>query len=290
SDALRVGDWVIAIGNPFGLGGTVTAGIISARQRDIKSGPYDDFIQTDTSINRGNSGGPLVGLDGKVVGIATAIFSPSGGSVGIGFGVPASLATSIIDQLREFGETRRGWLGVRIQSVTDEIAESLGLTDARGALVAAVTPAGPAEQAGIQPGDVILSFDGKRVERMRRLPRIVAETRIGRDVQAEVWRKGETKTLSITVGELKEPDDTETAAVAQDGEKPEEVMVASLGLSVAPITPELRSRHEITEDVTGLVVTGIEPGGPAEDKAIQVGDVIVEVNQDPVAEAADVLK
>ncbi len=290
SDALRVGDWVIAIGNPFGLGGTVTAGIISARQRDINSGPYDDFIQTDASINRGNSGGPLVGGDGKVVGIATAIFSPSGGSVGIGFAVPASLATPIIDQLREFGETRRGWLGVRIQSVTDEIAESLGLTDARGALVAAVTPAGPAEQAGIQPGDVILSFDGKRVERMRRLPRIVAETRIGREVQAEVWRKGETKTLSITVGELKEPDAAESAAVAENGDKPEEAKIAGLGLSVAPITPELRHQHEIAEEVTGVVVTSVEPGGPAEDKAMQVGDVLVEVNQDPVTETAEVLE
>ncbi|MFN4089912.1 MAG: DegQ family serine endoprotease [Alphaproteobacteria bacterium] len=290
SDAMRVGDWVIAIGNPFGLGGTVTAGIISARQRDINAGPYDDFIQTDASINRGNSGGPLVGLDGKVVGVATAIFSPSGGSVGIGFAVPASLAGPIVDQLREFGETRRGWLGVRIQTVTDEIAESLGLKEHRGALVASVTPGGPAEQAGIQPGDVILTFDGKRVDRMRRLPRIVAESRIGKEAPAEIWRKGEAVTLQVTVGELKEGEEAGSAAVSEEPPRGEDEAVPSLGLSLSAITPELRTRHGLAEDSKGVVVTSVEAGGPAEDKGLQEGDVIVEVNQDAVARPDDVVQ
>src|SRR5476651_2465135 len=175
SDLMKVGDWVLAIGNPFGLGGTVTAGIVSARARDIQQGPYDDFIQTDASINRGNSGGPMFNMSGEVVGINTAIFSPSGGSIGIGFAIPSALASPVVAQLKDFGKPRRGWLGVKIQGVTDEIAESLGLDKARGALVASVTDKGPAEAAGIQPGDIVLTFDGKDVTDMKRLPRIVAE-------------------------------------------------------------------------------------------------------------------
>ena len=190
SGKTRVGDWVVAIGNPFGLGGTVTAGIVSARQRDINSGPYDDFIQTDASINRGNSGGPMFNLKGEVIGINTAIFSPSGGSVGIGFAIPANLARPIIEQLQKYGKARRGWLGVRIQTVTDEIAQSLGLDLATGALVASLTKGGPAERYKIKVGDVILKFDDKIVGEMRRLPRIVAETSIGKAVSVEVWRNG----------------------------------------------------------------------------------------------------
>ncbi|MET4699847.1 serine protease Do [Constrictibacter sp. MBR-5] len=290
SDTLRVGDWVIAIGNPFGLGGTVTAGIISARQRDINSGPYDDFIQTDASINRGNSGGPLVGLDGRVVGIATAIFSPSGGSVGIGFAVPSSLAGPVIEQLREFGETKRGWLGVRIQTVTDEIADSLGLKEQRGALVASITPGGPAEKAGVQPGDVILSFDGKRVDRMRRLPRIVAESRIGKETTVEVWRKGKEISLPLTVGELKETEAAAAAAVSEETPQAEKQAIPGLGLSLSVITPALRSQYSLDEDVEGLVVTAVDDGGPADEKGVQEGDVLVEVNQDAVEDPAQVIE
>ena len=204
SEKTRIGDWVIAIGNPFGLGGTVTAGIVSARQRDINSGPYDDFIQTDAAINRGNSGGPMFNLDGEVIGVNTAIFSPSGGSIGIGFAIPSDLAKNVVMQLRQFGEVRRGWLGVRIQTVTEELAEGLRLGKPRGALVASVTEDGPAEKGGILGGDVILEFDGRTVPDMRKLPRMVAETPIGQDVEVVVWRKGEKKTVTIHLGELDE--------------------------------------------------------------------------------------
>ena len=194
SDKLRLGEWVIAIGNPFSLGGSVTAGIVSARNRDINSGPYDNYIQTDAAINRGNSGGPLFNLDGEVIGINTAIISPSGGSIGIGFAVPSKTALTVIDQLQQFGETRRGWLGVRIQQVTDEIAESLGIKPARGALVAGVDDKGPAKPAGIEPGDVIVKFDGKDIKEMRDLPRIVADTPVGKDVEVIIIRKGKEET------------------------------------------------------------------------------------------------
>ncbi|WP_375731161.1 Do family serine endopeptidase, partial [Azospirillum sp. B506] len=202
SDAMRVGDWVLAIGNPFGLGGSVTAGIISARQRNIDAGPYDDFLQTDASINRGNSGGPMFNLNGEVIGINTAIFSPSGGSVGIGFAIPSNLAKQVVAQLKDYGKTRRGWLGVRIQAVTPEIAESLGLPNHKGALVASVTQDGPAAKGGIQAGDVVTKFDGREIDEMRRLPRVVAETSIDKAVPVEVWRKGKSQTVHVKVGEL----------------------------------------------------------------------------------------
>ena len=215
----KVGDWVLAIGNPFGLGGTVTAGIISARGRDINAGPYDDFLQTDAAINRGNSGGPLFNLDGEVIGISTAIYSPTGGSVGIGFAVPSQLARPVIEQLQKFGRTRRGWLGVNIQTVTDEIAEGLGLEKAQGALVARVTEGGPAAAAGLEQGDVVLEFDGRPVEEMRTLPRIVAETSVGQEVQVKVWRKGETQSFKVTLGELEEAE-ARLAGVAEEGAAP----------------------------------------------------------------------
>ena len=202
SDELRVGDWVLAIGNPFGLGGTVTAGIVSARGRDIGNGPYDDFIQTDASINRGNSGGPLFNTDGDVIGINTAIYSQSGGSVGIGFAISSNLAQRVADQLIEFGQTRRGWLGVYIQEVTSDIAESLGLEDDIGALISSVNEDGPAARGGIQPGDVVVEFDGKVIEKMRDLPRIVAETDIGATVKVELFRQGKRKNFTVTIGEL----------------------------------------------------------------------------------------
>ena len=191
SDKLRLGEWVIAIGNPFSLGGSVTAGIVSARNRDINSGPYDNYIQTDASINRGNSGGPLFNLEGEVIGVNTAIISPSGGSIGIGFAVPSKTAMPVIDQLQQFGETRRGWLGVRIQQVTDEIAESLNIKPARGALVAGVDDKGPAKPAGIEPGDVIVKFDGKDIKEMRDLPRVVADTPVGKDVAGDHHPQGQ---------------------------------------------------------------------------------------------------
>ncbi len=286
SDRLRVGDWVVAIGNPFGLGGTVTAGIVSARQRDINSGPYDDFIQTDASINRGNSGGPLFNLDGQVIGVNTAIFSQTGGSVGIGFAIPASLARNVTESLRQFGEVRRGWLGVRIQTVTEELAESrLQLPEATGALVASVTPGGPAEAAGIQPGDVVLQFDGRDVENMRRLPRMVAETAIGKDVEVVVWRNGERKILKVELGQL---DDT-VLARASAVEEPEELdQIGDLGLSVARLSPELRQRYELPQESGGVVITEVDQGGSAAEKGLQPGDVILEVDQESVSSPADV--
>ncbi|MEC7266675.1 MAG: Do family serine endopeptidase, partial [Pseudomonadota bacterium] len=205
SSSARVGDWVIAIGNPFGLGGSLSAGVISAINRDINAGPYDSFIQTDAAINRGNSGGPLFNLDGEVIGVNSAIISPSGGSVGIGFSIPADLASSVIAQLRKFGETRRGWLGVRIQAVTDDLAESLGLDKPRGALVSEVSEDGPAKKGGIRVGDVIVRFNGTDVPQMRDLPRIVADTEISKKVKVEVIRRGKSKTLTIVTGRLEEP-------------------------------------------------------------------------------------
>ncbi|WP_298963875.1 Do family serine endopeptidase [uncultured Roseibium sp.] len=289
SDAIRVGDWVMAIGNPFGLGGTVTVGIVSARNRDINSGPYDNFIQTDASINRGNSGGPLFDMQGNVVGINTAIISPSGGSIGIGFAIPAKTATRVIDQLREFGETRRGWLGVRIQEVTDEIAESLGMDEAMGALVAGVTEDGPASKAEIEPGDVIIKFDGNEVEAMRELPRMVAETAIGKDVEVIVLRKGEEVTISVTLERLEENDVTEASATTE--EEPEEKPVEKsevLGMTLSELDDELREQFSIEADVTGVVVTEVETGSSAEEKRVQAGDVIKEVAQEPVETPADV--
>jgi len=286
SKKLRVGDWVMAIGNPFGLGGTVTVGIVSARNRNINSGPYDNFIQTDAAINRGNSGGPLFDMEGRVVGINTAIISPSGGSIGIGFAIPTEIATAVIDQLRNFGETKRGWLGVRIQQVTDEIAEGLAMGEARGALVAGVTASGPADKSGVQPGDVILEFDGKPVKRMRDLPRMVADTPVGKAVDVLVLRKGNQETISVTLGRLEEG---EKLAAKETGKSTPKVAVTkSLGLTLSEITEELRTKHNINADVKGVIITSVEPGSAAAEKRIQPGDIIVEVAQEPVTNADDV--
>ncbi len=285
SDKMRVGDWVVAIGNPFGLGGTVTAGIISARGRDINTGPYDDFLQTDASINRGNSGGPMFDLDGGVVGINTAIYSPSGGSIGIGFAIPSSIAESVVNQLIETGTVRRGWLGVHIQTVTDEIAETLGLEEGKGALVASVIKGGPAETATIEAGDVILEFNGKEVSQMRRLPRIVADTGVGKTVDVNLWRNNKKLTVQVTVGEL-EPDDAQVAATTDEAPKTgkggAEKAIDALGMTLAVITDALRQQFELGEDTKGLVVTAIAEGGPASEKGISPGDVIVEVSQEDV--------
>ena len=284
SDKTRVGDWVIAIGNPFGLGGSVSAGIISARSRDINSGPYDDFLQTDAAINRGNSGGPLFNMDGEVVGVNTAIFSPTGGSVGVGFSVPANIVRNIVDQLREYGETRRGWLGVRIREVTEELAEGLELEKASGALVEDVTEGGPAEDAGVEIGDVILSFDGKEIAEMRELPRAVASTPIEETVRMVVSRKGKTQTLKVTVGRLKEAGDKDDKPkVEKTEEKAEETETfVALGMKLETLDREARERLELDKDLKGALVTDVESTGPAAKKGIQVGDVIVEVAQEAV--------
>lgn len=286
SDELRVGDWVVAIGNPFGLGGTVTAGIISARSRDINTGPYDDFLQTDASINRGNSGGPMFNMDGGVVGINTAIFSPSGGSIGIGFAIPSAMAKPVVSQLIESGTVRRGWLGVHIQTVTDEIAETLGLDKAEGALVASVIKEGPAEEAKIEAGDVILEFDGKEVPDMRQLPRIVAETSVGDTVDVVVWRNNERKTLRVKVGEL-EAGEAQMAALTQNSEGTEQ-RVDDLGMTLSVITDALRQRFSLAEDAKGLVVVGVDDSGPAAEKGIQPGDVVVEVSQEDAVKPSQV--
>ena len=290
SNKARVGDWVIAIGNPLGLGGTVTAGIVSARGRDIRSGPYDDYIQTDAPINRGNSGGPLFNTAGDVIGINTAILSPSGGSIGIGFSVPSNIATNVLNQLREFGTTRRGWLGVNIQSVTPEIAESLGLDEARGALVAGVTKDGPAEAAGLKQGDVIIEFNARPVEEMRKLPRMVAETAVGKDVAVRVWREGGEVDLTVRLGELEKVDQaslrTGTGSAKPKGNTSQEV--DELGMALSSITPELTEKFGIAKEAKGVVVTGVNKQSDAEEKQLKPGDVIVEVNQEPVSSPDDV--
>ncbi len=292
SDSMRVGDWIVAIGNPFGLGGTVTAGIISARARDINAGPYDDFLQTDASINRGNSGGPMFNLKGEVIGVNTAIFSPSGGSVGIGFAIPATMAKSVIAQLKEHGRTRRGWLGVRIQAVTEDIADSLGLKDSsQGALVASVTPDGPAAKAGIKAGDIILKFNDKSVNEMRRLPRVVAETPIGQKAPVVLWRKGREMTLNVTVGELETAEDEEEASVTEeDGQAIPEKTTEVLEMGLTALTPALRERHELDDSTKGVLVVTVKEGSAAEDIGLRPGDVIAEVGQEEVEKPEDVAK
>ena len=292
SAKMRVGDWVMAIGNPFGLGGTVTVGIISATKRDINSGPYDDFLQTDAAINRGNSGGPLFNMDGEVIGVNTAIISPTGGSIGIGFAVPSNSAVQVVDQLKEYGETRRGWLGVHVQNVTGEIAASMGLQEPVGALVASVAPGGPADVAGLKPSDIILKFDGQPVETMRSLPKAVASTPIGKPVDVEVQRAGEVLHLTVTVGRL--PEEAEKAEVeaepSPDTDEPEEEPDHEelLGLSIAPLTEELRNQFHIGKTVEGVVITKVDANSPAAQKDVKPGDVIVEVTQERVNDPGEV--
>ncbi len=290
SDKLRLGEWVIAIGNPFSLGGTVTAGIVSARNRDIRSGPYDNYIQTDAAINRGNSGGPLFNLNGDVVGVNTAIISPSGGSIGIGFAVPSNTVLPVIDQLRKFGEVRRGWLGVKIQQVTDQVADGLGIKPARGALVAGIDDKGPAKPSGIEPGDVIVKFDGQDVKEMRDLPRIVADTPVGKDVEVVVIRKGQEVTKRVTLGRLKEE---KQAALTPNKDNPSEEKPAikkALGLDLADLSSSLRKKHKIKEGVKGVLITKVEPDSAAADEHLVPGMVISEVQQEPVDTAVDLEK
>ena len=291
-DKSRIGDWVLAIGNPFGLGGTVTAGIVSARQRDINAGPYDDFLQTDAAINRGNSGGPMFDVDGKVIGINTAIFSPSGGSIGIGFALPSSLAKGVIDQLRQYGHPRRGWLGVRIQSVTPELAEGLKMAKPMGALIAAVTEGGPADKAGIRQGDVVVKFNGQDIDEMRHLPRIVAETAFDTSVPVVVLRQGKEMTFQVKVGELDETAENKAAESAPQPSKPKapDVSKTILGLSLAEMSEQLRQRYNIADEAAGVVVLNVDSKSNAAGKGLKAGDVIVEVDQNSVTTPADVEK
>tara|TARA_B110000483_G_scaffold205169_1_gene248624 strand:- start:93 stop:1391 length:1299 start_codon:yes stop_codon:yes gene_type:complete len=286
SDTAKVGNWVLAIGNPFGLVNTVTAGIISARGRDISAGPFDDFIQTDASINRGNSGGPLFNLDGEVIGINTAIFSPTGGSVGIGFSVPSSLAKGVIFQLKKYGKTRRGWLGVRIQTVTDDIAASLGMDKASGALISGVMADGPAKLSGVKAGDIVLNFDGKIVKDMKSLPRIVAETEIDKPVTVEVWRNGRSMKLQVIVGEMAE--DIKVSEVPQNSNEVVTKEVLELGILLSNITDDMRSKFGIPEDVNGVLVVNVKSETDASEKGILPGDIIIEISQNKVFTPDDV--
>ncbi len=290
SSVVRVGDWVLAIGNPFGFGNSVTAGIISARQRDIQSGPYDDYLQTDAPINRGNSGGPLFNMDGEVVGVNTAIYSPSGGSVGIGFAVPSLLVQRVVGQLRDFGRTKRGWLGVRIQSVTPEIAEGLNLPDSSGALVASVTPDGPAEEAGLESGDVIVRFNGNPIDEMRELPRVVADTDVGQTVEVVIIRNGQEMTFDVELGELEAFEEQLAAEGGDSGgasgatTAPDDV----LGMNLVPMSPELAEQYGLDAESDGLVVVEVQPGSSAAQADIAPGDIVLQVGKAPVSTPEDV--
>ena len=281
SEDARVGDWVMAMGNPLGQGFSVSAGIVSAKARSLR-GTYDDYIQTDAAINRGNSGGPLFNMDGQVIGVNTAILSPTGGSIGIGFAMSSDVVTNVVDQLQEFGETRRGWLGVRIQDVTDDVAEAIGLASAEGALVTDV-PEGPSQEAGVESGDVITSFDGTEVEDTRELVRTVGRTEVGKAVEITVFRDGEQQTLEITLGRREDAE----AAIPAAAEAPEAQESDVLGLSVSPITDSMREEMDLDEDLEGLVVTDVPEDGEAFEKGLRAGDVITEAGQGAIASVAD---
>ena len=270
SEAIKVGDWVMAIGNPFGLGGSVTVGIISAKARDINSGPYDDYLQTDAAINKGNSGGPLFNMDGDEVGVNTAIISPSGGSIGIGFAVPSETVATVIDQLKQFGEMRRGWLGVKENT---------------GAHVASVANNSPAAKAGLEPDDVIVRFDGKEISSMRGLPRAVAQTPVGKSVDVEYIRKGQKRTAKVVVARLS--DEEASLADAAGGDKAEEKKL--MGMKLAPLSDPLRKKFALKDTVKGVVVTEVEAQGPAAGRDLKVGDVIVEAQDEAVASVQDIV-
>jgi serine protease Do len=300
SDKARIGDWVIAIGDPFGLGSTVTAGIVSARNRDINAGPYDDFIQTDAPINRGNSGGPLFDMDGNVVGINSAIFSPSGGSVGIGFSIPSNLARDVVQQLRQFGVARRGWIGVRIQGISEEVAEAMNLSSTQGALVADVTPDGPAAKAGLVKGDLVTGFDGKPINDSRALPRIVAATPIGKTVGIDVLRSGRKQSFHVYVAKLDEgppdkPGKSQSAPVppGKPAPKPQgnnapPSKLTQLGLSLGVLDGAARAKFKLPAAAQGVVVADVSPDSPAADKNFRPGDVIVEVQSQKVKSPEEV--
>jgi serine protease Do len=290
SDAAKVGDWVIAVGNPFGLGGTVTTGIVSARGRDIHAGPFDDFLQLDAAINRGNSGGPTFNMQGEVIGINTAIYSPNGGSVGIGFAIPSNMAQQVIGQLKDHGSVSRGWLGVQIQQITPEIAKGLGLNPdhPQGALVADVQPNSPASKAGLKTGDVITKFDGQTVDTMHDLPRMVANAGIDKTVDMTVLRNGKTQSMQVTLGELKGHD--KMAKAQQNDEQSDEAspsQSSALGLKLAPLNEGIKQRLKVGENASGVVVTDVAGNSPLAEIGVQPGDVIVAVNQQEVKSPSD---
>ena len=280
SDAARAGDWVLAIGNPFGLGGSATAGIISARGRDLRAGPYDDFIQIDAPINRGNSGGPVFNTDGEVIGVNSMIYSPNGGNVGIGFAIPSSLVAGVIADLQENGQVERGWLGVQIQSVTEEIADGLGLEDEGGALIARVEPGSPADDAGLKAGDVVLEYDGKTIDTVRDLTRLVADSEADEKVKLGLLRNGKRTEQKVRIGRLsEEPVQVAAASDARPGQ---------LGLELSPQTPETRRQFGVPADTEGALVVGVDPRGPAARQGLRPGDVISMVGQQPVSSPEDV--
>jgi serine protease Do len=285
SDAAQVGDWVIAVGNPFGLGGSVSAGIISARGRDIQSGPFDDYLQIDAPINRGNSGGPLFDRTGMVIGINTAIFSPSGGNVGIGFAIPSDMAKTIVEQLKESGRVERGFVGVQIQEVSEEIAQTLDLDKATGALIASVEPNGPAAEAGLKTGDLILEFNGKKIDRLKDLPRYVAAAKAGEKSTVRIMRDGEELTVNIKVGRM--PGDQMTAMKSSEPKSSNQVR---LGVTLAPLTPEYRRQLRLPDDSEGVVIVDVERNSAAAREGLQAGDVIKRVGNKKVATPEDVIE
>ncbi|MDJ0946770.1 MAG: DegQ family serine endoprotease [Kiloniellales bacterium] len=284
SEAVRPGDWVIAVGNPFGLGGSVTAGIVSARGRDLPGGSIIDFLQIDAPINKGNSGGPTFDMDGKVIGVNTAIYSPNGGSVGIGFAIPSEIASEVVADLREKGKVERGWLGVRIQAVTPEFAEGFRLEEAKGALISSVTPDSPAAAAGLETGDVILSWDGKAVDELKDLPRLVAFTPVGKTVEVEIWRDGARETLEVVTGQA--PGEQQLAAIGGPDDS-DKVRLPGTGLTVATLTAERRDRFGIAEEVEGVVILRVERDSLAAREGLRRGDVIRSLASEAVETAAD---
>ena len=284
SDEVRVGDWVIAVGNPFGFDNTVTMGIVSSRGRSIGAGPYDDFLQIDAPINRGNSGGPAFNTKGEVIGVNTAIFSPSGGNVGIGFAIPASMVQNVVADLKEHGEVERGWLGVHIQAVTDDLAEGLGLPEAKGAIVTEVVPGGPASDAGFEPGDVITAVDGVSVDKLRDLPRMIAKLDPGESAEVMIWRKDKERTLTTKIGSIPK---SEQVASADDVEGAEKQNV--LGMKLAKLDRSTRETYHIDEDIDGVIITGVESKSWASRKGLTPGDVILKVGFDEVLSPRDVV-
>ncbi len=282
SDKIRVGDWVLAIGNPFGLGSSVTAGIVSAKSRDIESGPYDSFIQTDASINQGNSGGPMFNLQGEVIGISSAIFSTTGASQGVGFAIPANLAGWVISQLKEHGEVKRGWIGIKIQPNTPEIADSLSISANQGVVVSGVTEQGPAQKAGLQAGDIVLSFNRQPIDNTKNLSRLIAETKIGTPAPIEIWRSGQKQTLTVPIELM--PEETPLSAAKETASDAAETpdngeSLNIIGFTVKEISPELAERYKLAPSTSGVVVTDILPNSDASRKGIKIGDIIVKIDK-----------
>lgn len=282
SDKIRVGDWVLAIGNPFGLGSSVTAGIVSAKSRDIESGPYDSFIQTDASINQGNSGGPMFNLQGEVIGISSAIFSTTGASQGVGFAIPANLARWVISQLKEHGEVKRGWIGIKIQPNTPEIADSLGISANQGVVVSGITEQGPAQKAGLQAGDIVLSFNRQPIDNTKNLSRLIAETKIGTPAPIEIWRNGQKQTLTVPIELM--PEETPLSAAKETASDAAETpdngeSLNIIGFTVKEISPELAERYKLAPSTSGVVVTDILPNSNASRKGIKIGDIIVKIDK-----------